>query len=134
MKKEDVIALLSEKLKEAFEKSQDRPDQYVVAYFRVKDDSLIGYHASTFCQVTDDIFDGKRYSGDNPYEQLAIISKNLKYILRNDHKGMFAELNNKIKDEDFGGLAPEDIYMDAIYLAKGMPKQNFKMTIINNNE
>lgn len=47
---------------------------------------------------------------------------------------MFAELNNKIKDEDFGGLAPEDIYMDAIYLAKGMPKQNFKMTIINNNE
>lgn len=120
-------------LKEAFDKMQERPNQYVVAYYRVSDDSLIGYHSSTFCQVTDDLLRGKRYSGENPYPQLETIAKNLKWTLDTDHKEgeLFASVNKSIQENDFGGLKSHEVYMDAIYLADGTPKQSFKYTIIS---
>lgn len=134
-KKKELFGALGEALKEVFNKNQDRPDQYVVAYYRVSDDSLIGYHASTFCQVTKDILNGKRYSGENPYSQLQTISKNLKYTLsEKSSDGFFGSIHKKIRNEDFEGLSAEEVYMDAIYLAEGTPKQSFKMLIIDPNE
>ena len=73
----EILDLLGEALKKNFEENQKKPNQYVVAYYKQSDDSLIGYHASTFCQVTQDILDAKRYSGDNPYSQLETIAKNV---------------------------------------------------------
>jgi len=134
MIKKEILFLIQEGLKKAFEENQNRPNQYVVAYFRKSDDTLIGYHASTFCQVTNELLSGKRYSGENPYGQLAIIAKNIKHTLDNEHKGMFAEISNNIRDNDFGGLKSDEIYLDAIYLADGSPKQDFRYHIIDCNE
>ncbi len=121
---------LASALQKVFDERQERPNQYVVAYYKLSDDSLIGYHASTFCQLTDDILKAKRYSGENPYPQLETISKNLKYTLDTEkHEGMFASINNAIK-EDFGGLKSSDLYMDAISLVEGTPKQNLKVKIL----
>ncbi len=126
-----VIDGLTEYLKKAWEELQDRPDQYVVAYFKVADESLIGYHASTFCQVTDDILKGKRYAGEDPYPQLTTISKNIKDVLNEEkHTGVFAEILGDIKNTHFYGLKPEDIYMDAVYLSEGTPKQSFRYQIV----
>lgn len=130
MKKEEIIQKVTDAIKKMLDERQDRPDQYIVAYFRTSDDSLIGYHLSTFCQTTGDILKAKRYSGDNPYSQLAIIAKNLRYTLKKDHEGMFAKIHEQIRDIDFAGLDPGDIYMDAIYLAEGTPKQNFTVKVI----
>ncbi len=126
----EILDLLGEALKKNFEENQKKPNQYVVAYYKQSDDSLIGYHASTFCQVTQDILDAKRYSGDNPYSQLETIAKNVKYTLKESHEGMFAEINSKIRDEDFKGMKCDEIYMDAVYLADGTPTQEFRMNII----
>ena len=121
---------LGDMLGETFDKLQDRPNQFVVTYYKVSDDSLIGYHASTFCQVTKDIMKGKRYSAEDPYPQLTTISENLKYTLDKEHEGMFSSINKSIQENDFGGLKSSEVWMDAIYLAEGMPKQSFRYTII----
>ena len=131
MKKEEILSLLVEKLKDTLNERQDEPNQYVVAYFKKSDDNLIGYHASTFCQLTNDILGGKRYSGEDPYPQLAIIAKNLRHTLKDKHEGIFAEVHDKIRDTTFNGMSPDDIYIDAIYLTEGTPKQNFRITVIN---
>lgn len=131
MKKEDIINKITEVMQKAHDERQNSPHQFVVAYFRVKDDTLIGYHLSTFCQTTQDILEAKRYANEDPYPQLKIISKNLHYTLSHTHIGEFAELHNVIKENDFHNLKPEEVYMDAIYLAEGTPKQNFKYTVIN---
>lgn len=134
MLKKDILEKLGEAMKEAFDKSQERPNQYVVAYFKKSDDSLIGYHLSTFCQTTDDILEGKRYAGEGPYPQLAIIAKNIAHTLDNEHTGMFANISNHIKEVNFAGLKSTDIYLDAIYLSDGMPKQDFRYQIIDNTK
>jgi hypothetical protein len=128
--KKDIQSIL-EKLHEEL---QARPHQFVVAYYRVSDNSLIGYHASSFCQVTDDILRAKRYANENPYPQLQIISDNVKQTLSETHEGMFGEIMNSIKDNDFEGLKPEEVYMDAIYLAEGTPAQNFRYQIVSPDE
>ncbi len=119
-------------LQKAFDEMQERPNQFVVAYYKVSDDSLIGYHASTLCQLTQDILDAKRYASEDPYPQLAIISKNLRYTLANDHseESLFSEIHKSIKEDSFNNMKPEEVYMDAIYLAEDTPKQSFRYTII----
>lgn len=128
----EIVDKITEGLKKVFDENQERPNQFVVAYYRTKDDSLIGYHASTFCQVTNNILKAKRYSGEDPYPQLAVIAKNIKYTLQKEvHTGMFAEVNESIKKDDFGGLSSDEVWIDAIYLAEGMPKQSFRYQIVS---
>jgi len=120
---------LGEVLREAWEKQQERPNQYVVAYFRTDNDERIGYHASSFCQLTQDILDAKRYSGDNPYKQLETIATNLRSYLEDEGDHIFSGICKSVQ-ESFGGLKPEEIYMDVSYLSEGTPKQDCKYQIV----
>lgn len=132
--KENILEKLGEILKGVHDELQSRPNQYVVGYFKQSDNTLIGYHASTFCQITQDILNGKRYAGENPYSQLEIIAKNLKYTLDTEKfEGMFKEVNEGIQ-KDFGGLKSTEVYLDAIYLAEGTPKQDCKYVIVENKK
>ena len=124
---EELTKLLA-KVKDELDK---RPHQYVVAYYKHSDDSLVGYHLSSFCQLTDDILQAKRYSGDNPYPQLETIAGNLKLLLDVKHETheLFYDLYVSIQ-QSYGGLTSKDIYLDAIYLAEGTPPTNFRFTIL----
>lgn len=125
-----------ESLKKVFEKMQLLPHQFVVVYLRKSDDSLIGYHMSTWCNYTEDILEAKRFSAENPYPQLATISKNLKHILVGDlnESDPFGKMMKAIRDNQWNGVHPDDIYLDAIYLAEGTPPQDFRMTIIDGEQ
>lgn len=133
-RKKEVLEKFSQALKQVFDELQNRPDQYVVGYYKQSDDSLIGYHASTFCQLTDDILQAKRYSGENPYPQLKTISENVKSILDKDNsENIFYAALEQAK-EGFQGLKSKDIYVDATYLAEDSPKQSFRYKIIDNQD
>lgn len=130
--RKEIVEKIEELLRGIHDELQSRPNQYVVGYYKVSDCSLIGYHTSTFCQITKDIMDGKRYAGLDPTSRLMTISDNLKYTLsEKSDEGMFGEIYKHIK-EDFGGLKAEEIYLDPVYLADGMPKQQFRYIILGN--
>ena len=134
--KNKVIENFIGMLEETFNKNQQRDNQYVVEYRKVSDDSLIGYHLSSFCQVGQNRLDGKRYSGDNPYKQLETIHKNLTNVLTvgEDSDGLFDGLKRDIRDNYFSGLGPEDVYLNADYLEEGIQPQKFVFNKINNDE
>lgn len=131
-----VVDGLTKVLEETFNRNQERDNQYVVEYRKVSDDSLIGYHLSTFCQVGQNRLDGKRYSGDNPYKQLETIHKNLTNVLTvgEDSDGLFDGLKRNIRDNYFSGLGPEDVYLNADYLEEGLAPQKFVFTKVGNDE
>ena len=117
----DLVELLNNHMSED---GSSIGDQYVVGYYQVKNDKLIGYHLSTSCQITDELLDGKRYSGDNPYLQLETISKNLKYILEcTEEEPGFMGFGNATREQYFEGYRHGDIYLQAIYLADDTPKK-----------
>lgn len=130
--REEILHTFAETFAEVLEKKQDLPDQYVVEYRLKSTDSLIGYHRSTFCQVTPNRLDAKRYSGDNPFNQLAIIHTNIKHVL-NTKEGdstLFSDLRLEIKNKYFKGYTIDDIYLQADYLEEGIPHQKFDITIL----
>jgi hypothetical protein len=132
---ENIINEIGEVIIKSMEESQEKAQYpYVVAYKRKSDDSLIGYHQSTFCQVTDNKFDGKRYNGDNPYRQLEVIHKNITSVLSTEESdtGFLAPAEYQIKKQHFDGLTIDDIYLDAEYLDENVPKQKFTFTLIEN--
>jgi hypothetical protein len=121
-------------LQSAWDERQSRPDQYVVGYYRKDNDELIGYHASTFCQITKDILKAKRYSGEDPYtHQLPVIAKNIKSTLDKEvsEEEIFGPIFKQVK-ESFGDLKSSDIYLDVTYLCEGTEKQDMKFHIISN--
>lgn len=111
-----------------FEENQKKPFQYVVAYYD-KNDNFLGYHDSTFCTLTQKKEQGKRYSGENPYNQLAIIRKNLDYTLNMTEEKtegkIFAKLNLQTKEQHFPNLGVEDVFIEAEYLEEGIAPQRF---------
>jgi hypothetical protein len=130
--KKDALDELTGIIKEKFDESQRSPEsKYVVAYKRKSDDSLIGYHLSTFCQVTDDKFLAKRYEGENPYSQLQTIHNNIKHVLsiQEGDTSFLAEVKLEIKNTYFPGITIDDIYLDAEYLDDA-PKQTIVFTHI----
>jgi len=129
MKKEEIINELLLRLKESFNEKQKLDNQYVVAYFKKDSDELIGYHLDTFCSIGKDILKAKRYSGENPYSQLAIIWRNYESLFRECSEGMFSVIIKKNR-EAFESNTPDKVYIDAIYLAKDTPVQNFRYQII----
>lgn len=131
-----VVDGLTKVLEDTFNRNQERENQYVVEYRKVSDDSLLGYHLSTFCQVGQNRLEGKRYSGDNPYGQLETIHNNLTSVLEvgDDSDGFFDELKRNVRDNYFKGLKPEDIYLNADYLEEGVAPQKFVFTKITGNE
>ncbi len=52
--KEELITTLSDVLAKIWNDAQNRPDQYIISYHRIDNDKFIGYHASSFCQITSD--------------------------------------------------------------------------------
>lgn len=125
---------LVDMLEKVFDEKQNKPNQYIVAYYRMKDDTLLGYHLSTFCQLTQDILKAKRYNGENPTSQLQIIRKNLDYTLditeESAEKALMGGINLNIKNKYFEELEKSDVYIDAIPLEEGTPKQKFGFKII----
>jgi hypothetical protein len=121
-----VVGALMEVMGKVFAKEQEEPFQYVVAYKRVADDTVIGYHASTFCNYTKDIEAGKRYNGENPYKQLQTIDKNFKYMMsvREDSDEMFVRIHLETQ-KSYSGLTYEDVYLEAVYLDEDTPPQRF---------
>lgn len=124
---EKVVDSLVGLLKNRFDEGQKEPFQYVVEYRNVHDDSLIGYHLSTFCQVGQDKLGAKRYSGENAFGQLKTINKNLETVLSvtDDGSEIFDDLKRGIKNRYFTGLKIEDIYLQPLYLDDDCVKQKF---------
>lgn len=133
--KKEVIEGIQKALNKAIQNEQQKPNQFVVAYYNKNNDSLFGYHLSTTCQLTDNILEAKRYNGDNPYEQIAVITNNLKGVFSTpdecpeEYKGnlgeLFWTLKNDTKNRYYKNIKFEDIYLDAIYLSDGMEPQQF---------
>ena len=127
---EKIIDEISNVFLENLEKANSEAKKsYVVSYHRKDDKSLIGYHASTFCQVTQNKFDAKRYHGDISDKQLEVITNNVSNVLKTEETdtGLFDPVKYKIKQAYFSGLTMEDIYVDAEYLDEDAPKQKFVM-------
>lgn len=129
--KKDFIDKLVTAVKSGVEAGQEKDNQYVVEYRNAKTDELIGYHGGTFCVPTDNRLDAKRYSGDNPYNQLATINKNLNFTLgcTEDNPG-FAKIPFGVKMDHFPDFNPGDISLVADYLEDGIPKQTFEFKIV----
>jgi hypothetical protein len=125
MEKKQIAETLGDLIVKAKENSQSPVDQFVVAYYRVKDDSLVGYHADTFCQTVQDILEAKRYNGENPYPQLETISENFKFMLT-CKDAFFQETMERIRSRYFNNGQPEDFYMDAVYLSEDVAPHRFE--------
>lgn len=123
-----VVTAVMGAMQERFEEEQKKPFQYVVAYYDKKD-KLLGYHVDTFCNLTQKIENGKRYNGENPYNQLATIRKNLDYTLdmtEEKAKGnLFGGLNMLTKNKFYKDLTRDDVFIEAQYLEEGIPPQRF---------
>jgi len=129
MENKEIINDIAKALDTALNEKNDRPNQFIVQYKKVLDNSLIGYHASSFCQLTEDPHHAKRYSGENAYGQLETISKNLKSLLETEEKndGIFSKIALEIKNEYFKNLFFEDIYLEAVYINDSYPRQTYKI-------
>lgn len=129
---EKVVEQLANMLVEDLNNRQKRANQYVVAYKRKSDDEVIGYHADTFCTLKDDILEGKRYAGEDPTQQLQIIWKNFKHMMsRTDEDPGFLGVPNVIRKKYYQDIDINEIYIDAVYLADGVPPKTFHATIID---
>lgn len=127
----EVLNKLSEAIQAAFDEHQRQPNQFVVGYYKKDTDELIGYHADTFCNMTQDILNAKRYSSDNPYPQLKIIFNNLKALFEKyPHQGLFGTIANNAK-EAFGEIWLDNIYIDATYLQDGLEPQKCRLSLID---
>ncbi len=52
--KADMVTKLSDVLAKVWDNAQNRPNQYIISYHLIDNDELIGYHMSTFCEITSD--------------------------------------------------------------------------------
>lgn len=122
-----VVGKLMDVMGKVFDEDQKKPFQYVVAYKRVDDDSVLGYHASTFCNLAKNIENGKRYNGENPYGQLQTIDKNFKHVIsvKEGTDSLFAPIHLETQKRDYAGLTYEQVYLEAVYLDEDTPPQRF---------
>jgi hypothetical protein len=121
-----VVGALMDVMGKTFEENQQKPFQYVVAYKRVADESVIGYHASTFCNHTQDPEKAKRYNGENPYGQLQTIDNNFRHMMnvKESTDTFFAGIHLETQ-KMYGGLSYEQVYLEAVYLDSDTPPQRF---------
>ena len=125
-------------LKQHHDDMQKRPNQYVVEIRKTSDGSFYGYHVSTFCQVSDDIFNAKRYAGLECDKQLRTIHDNIfstigmteEKVKEKGDASPFAQLILNMKNDYWSGMKPEDFYLDAVYLDNDMPRQTFRYKIV----
>jgi hypothetical protein len=126
----NVLKQVAEALVETLEKRQGRANQYVVAYKKKSNDELIGYHTDSFCSLTDDILKAKRHAGENPDRQLKIIWDNLQATLDSSEENPgFLGISYIVKKQYWLDVDREDLYIDAIYMADGVPPQSFQAII-----
>ncbi len=136
--KKEITEVLADVLQKMHDEKQNRPNQYVVVYKRKSDDSLIGYHLSTFCQITDDILTAKRYAGESPDKQLSVIWDNFKSMMSTTEEdckkeglaGIFRTLSYNTKTGQWKDIHIDNVYIDAVYLAEGTEKQPLSVVVI----
>lgn len=140
---DNVAQKLMEAMAKTHEERQKLPHQYVVAYKRKDNDELIGYHLDTFNQTTQNILEAKRYQGERPDNQLSIIWQNLVFTLSmtqekidntEGFESAFWKANLRIKERCYPGLTPDDLYIDAVYLADGMEPNKMNVVLIQPNK
>lgn len=121
---------MKEVVQESFDMVQSAEQLYIVEYRLVENDEFLGYHKSTFCELTDDLDDAKRYPGDEPYDQITVISNNLKGIInyKEDEDRLFGVAMVAIRKKHYQNLKHGDIYLNAVYLEEGIKKQTLKFT------
>lgn len=126
-----IVNIIKSAIEKRFDEEQSKPFQYVVAYYTMQD-KLIGYHADSFCTLTQDKESAKRYNGEDPYGQLKTIRKNLDYILDYQLKedAIFGKMTHNIKEEYYKDYKKEDIYINAEYLEEGIPSQKLVFNVI----
>ncbi len=130
--KEQLLKLL----KEHHDSLQNRPNQYVVEIRRTSDNSFYGYHVSTMTEVSEDIFDAKRYAGLEPDGQLRTIHNNIVTTLNyTEEKAqkipILGPIILRVKDLYWKGMTPADFYLDAVYLSEDMPRKTMNFQIVD---
>ena len=124
---------IAERIAEILQQAQnDRAEEYTVAIKRVSDDSLIGYHLSTLCQITEEMLWGKRYDAAGDVAgQLKIIQKNYDHLVTmTDFSGLFGEHFQKMQQEHFEGIGLGEFYLEPVFLAEGTDKQKMTAKVI----
>lgn len=107
--------------------------KFVVKYTNT-DGDFIGYHKSTACQLTDNKYDAKRYEGDNPERQLAVIHKAVKAMfeisddnVEHESDGVatiFRRMRLNVRKKYFAAFKdPGEIHLSYEYLDNDAPKQ-----------
>jgi hypothetical protein len=123
---------IGQALVETLEKRQGRANQYVVAYKKKSNDQLIGYHTDSFCSLTSDILKAKRYAGDTPDGQLKTIWGNFESMINSSEENPgFLGIPYIVKKAYWLEVDKEDVYIDAVYMADGVPAQSFQAIIID---
>ncbi len=140
---DEILTKIMEAAFKTLEERQKLPDQYIVVYRKKEGDEVLGFHASTGCQLVSDPLKAKRYQGKEPDKQLAVIWKNVCSMLKTTEEdskveglaGFFKKISYSVKTEYFSGITEDDIYIDAVYLCDGTEPQKFSAVIIkpNNN-
>lgn len=130
---EKLTDVFVSRLKEALEnQSANTKRPYVIKYL-VKGE-LHGYHASTFCQLTQDPYSAKRYdakSQESVNSQREIITNNLFGTLRQAEKGFGNSLADILRKPAYKqyweGVSPDDVFVDIEFLDSNASPQNFEV-------
>lgn len=129
----NLLNELGKAINKVLDEKQTLPHQYVVAIKVKETEELIGYHLSTFNQLTEHKLQAKRYSGKDNKKQLEIIANNLKSVLEiTEEKAkekMFGEVMLDTKKQ-YKGYKFEDLCLEAEYLDEDIPKQNHRIHIL----
>jgi len=130
-----VLEAIGQALVTALEENQKRANQYVVVYMDKRTDKRLGFHADTFCSLTQDIFRAKRYAGTEPEKQLSIIWKNFQSMIKStEEEPGFLGIPLAVKNAYYKSVDAENVYIDVVELANGMPPQEFVAIIIDPNQ
>lgn len=83
---------------------------YVFKYVKKSDNSVLGFHQSTYCQLSETPVNAKKYNCENPEEQLKTIQNNFKHVVtRTEENKGFLGLAFRVKEEHFQNLSYEDV-------------------------
>lgn len=113
---------------------------YVFKFINKLTGEVIGYNASTFCQVTGKE-EAKRYKCTEGWEKTRdTILKNVKAVIsgyKEERKHplaqIFREIEDEVYEEYFKGLTEEDIDVEPEYLTDGITEDEIthKITVID---
>ncbi len=99
---------------------------YIVKY-HLKDGTFLGYHRSTFCQLTDNRDLVKRYYNNVPVKQITEIEKNLKKVMKAEEGdgSIFGALAIGPKEDHWKDILYDDVTISYEYFDGSERKQSY---------